>query len=59
MADVQEAFVAAKPVQEAVGVGLSERELHDVSAEHGFGRVTWVTAVLVGRFENLNERAGA
>ena len=54
-ADVQEAFVAAKLVQETVGVGLSEGELHDVGTEHVCGRVTWVPTISVRLLENVNQ----
>ena len=52
-ANAQEAFIAAKLVQETVGVGFSEGELHDVGAEHVCGRVTWVPTVSVRLLENV------
>ena len=57
--DFKEEFVSAKLVQEAVSVGLSEHELHDVGTEHGFGRVARVSTVPVRFFEQFDKRTGA
>ena len=58
-ADCEEALVAAKAVQEGVGVAFAEGELHNAGAEHRFSRVAWVAAMLVRRFELLDKSGSA
>ena len=52
------AVVTTQAVEEAIGVALVERELHDVGTEHGFGREAGVAAVLVRRVECFDQVAG-
>ena len=57
-ADAEKAFVAVEAVQEAVGVTLVERELHDVSRQHRVGGKALVAAVFVGRIQLFAQVAG-
>lgn len=56
-ADAQQALIAVQTVQEAVGVTLGQRVLHDESPEHGVSREAWVPAVFVRRVENPRQVA--